>query len=59
MDSRIHRFRIRIQHFRLNTNPDPDPGFISKKVQKKIAAGRPSYRRSLQPSKANIQYFKT
>jgi hypothetical protein len=23
---RIHFIRIRIQHFRLNTNPDPDPG---------------------------------
>jgi len=22
---RIHFFRIRIQHFRLNTDPDPDP----------------------------------
>ncbi len=24
---RIHFIRIRIQHFRLNTDPDPDPGF--------------------------------
>jgi hypothetical protein len=25
---RIHLIRIRIQHFRLNTYPDPDPGRI-------------------------------
>jgi hypothetical protein len=24
---RIHLIRIRIQHFRLNTDPDKDPGF--------------------------------
>ncbi len=79
----IHWAQIRIQHFRLNTNldPDPDPGFwwlnIEKNLQlkkiwilffwSKIAIylslghhkGRPSNRRSLQPSTENIQPFKT
>jgi hypothetical protein len=39
---RIHLIRIRIQHFRLNTNPDQDPiriqGFDDQKLEK-IAAG--------------------
>jgi hypothetical protein len=42
--SRIRRFlavfRIRIQHFRLNTDPDPEPirfqGFDDQKLKKKI-----------------------
>jgi hypothetical protein len=33
---RIHLIRIRIQHFRLNTNPDP--GFLSPKVDKQFTA---------------------
>jgi hypothetical protein len=72
---RIHWVRIRIQYFRLNT--DPDPGFDKncKNLQleknliffwSKIVIylslglhnGHPSSRRSLQPSKGNIQSFK-
>ncbi len=57
---RIHLIRIRVQHCRLNT--DPDPGFWSP-IWSKIAIylsigfdkGRPSYRKSLQNSK----HFKT
>jgi hypothetical protein len=34
----IHFFRIRIQHLRMNTNPDPDPiriqGFKDQKFKK-------------------------
>jgi hypothetical protein len=66
---RIHLIRIRIQHFRLNTDPDPDPGFWWPKIEKYLHPkllkklffhkGRPSYRRSIQPSKENIQHFKT
>ncbi len=71
---RFHWVRIRIQHLRLNSHPDP--GFLWLKIGKnlhvkknliffwsKIAIylslglhkRRPSYRRSLQPSKDNIQ----
>ncbi len=63
---------IRIRHFRLSTDPDPDPEFWSRKIEKNLQVkknticlslglhnGRPSYRRSLQPSKDNIQHFKT
>jgi len=36
---RIHFIRIRIQHFRLNTDPDPDwvriQGFNNQKLKKK------------------------
>jgi hypothetical protein len=41
---RIHFIRIRIQHFRMNTNPDLDPdpiriqGFNDQKLEKKITA---------------------
>jgi hypothetical protein len=39
MRIRIHFIRIRIQHFRLNTNTDPDPiriqGFNDQKLKKK------------------------
>jgi hypothetical protein len=39
---RIHFIRIRIQHFRLNTDLDPDPiqiqGFNDQKLNKKITA---------------------
>ncbi len=38
--------------FGLNT--DPDPGFDDQNLKKNY-----SYRRSLQPSKENIQHFKT
>ncbi len=31
---RIHFIRIRIQHFRLTTDPDPDPGFLTKNWKK-------------------------
>ncbi len=73
---RIHWFRIGIQHFRLNTHPDPDPGFwrpkIGKHLQQEIfdiflirnwnllipGPQCPSYRRSHQPSKENIQHFR-
>ncbi len=71
----IHWVQIRIQHFRQNTIPDPDPGFWWLNFEKnldfifliKIAIylylghhkGRPSYMRSLQPSTENIQPFKT
>ncbi len=75
---RIQWVRTRIQHFRLNTDPDPYPDLrffmakIGKSVQLKICLpskiaiylslglhkGRPCYRRSLQPSKENIQHFK-
>jgi hypothetical protein len=38
---RIHFIRIRIQHFRLNTNPDPEPiriqGFNDQKLKKSTA----------------------
>jgi hypothetical protein len=72
--------RIRIQHFRLNTNPDPIriQGYDDQKLGKiyswnffyyifliksylslGLHKGHPSYRRSLQPSKENIQHFKT
>ncbi len=72
---RIHLIWIRIQHFRLNT--DPDPGFWWPKIEKNLQLKfffwskttiylilglhkrRPSFRRSLQPSKANIKHFKT
>jgi hypothetical protein len=82
------RMRIRIQHFRLNTDPDPDliriqsgSRVLMTKTWKKFIAGKifliffkskttiyislglhkgfPSYRRSLQPSKENIQHLKT
>ncbi len=58
-----------IQRFRQNTDPDPDQDPVRIRIQSrfKIAIflslglnkGRPSYRRSLQPSKENIQHFKT
>jgi hypothetical protein len=72
--------RIRIQHFRLNTDPDPiriqvfdDQKLIKFAAEKRLFfiskttiylslglhKGFPSYRRSLQPSKENIQHFKT
>jgi hypothetical protein len=35
---RIHFIRIRIQHFRLNTNPDPIQIQGSRKLRKKITA---------------------
>ncbi len=60
--------------FQVNPDPDTDPGFWRKKYiwnfvfffWSKIAIywsvglhkGRPSYRRSLQPSKENIQHIK-
>ncbi len=68
----IHLIRIRIQHFKLNT--EPDPGVLMKNVQVKkkflgskaiiylslgLHKGRPSYKRSLQLSKENIQHFRT
>ncbi len=72
---RIYLIWIRIQHFRLNTVSDPGfwwPKFIkftgeNKKIWSKITIylslglhkGRPSYRRTLQLSKENIQHFKT
>jgi hypothetical protein len=35
---RIHFIRIRVQHFRMNTSPDPDPiriqGFNDQKLNK-------------------------
>jgi hypothetical protein len=41
---RIHFIRIRIQHFRMNTNPDPDQiriqGLNVQKLRKKITAGK-------------------
>ncbi len=62
---RIHLILIRIQHFRLNT--DPDPGLWWPKLEKiycwkknkivfgsktaRLHKGFPSYRRSFQPSK--------
>ncbi len=67
---RIHLIRIRIKHFRLNT--DPDPGFDDQKFKKIYSWKKttiylspglhkwcPSYRRSLQLSKENIKPFKT
>jgi hypothetical protein len=58
----IHFIRIRIRHCRLNT--DQDPGFWWPKMEKiylslRLHKGCPSCRRSLQPSKENIQHFKT
>jgi hypothetical protein len=66
---------IRIQHFRLNTNSDPGfYDQKSKKINSwkiflwskttiylylGLHKGRPSYKRSLQLSKENIQHFKT
>ncbi len=60
-------FRIRIQHFRLNTHPDPIRIQGDEQNWKNLAiylslglyTGQTSYRRSLQPSKENIQHFKT
>ncbi len=37
---RIHWVRIRIQHFRLNTHLDPDPGFLWPKKLKKFISGK-------------------
>jgi hypothetical protein len=41
---RIHFIRIRIQHFRLKTDPDPDPiriqGFNDQRLRKNITAGK-------------------
>ncbi len=60
-----HFIRIRIQHFRLNTNTDPDPiriqGFNYQKLGKNYSWKKKlkSYRRSLQLSKEAIQHFKT
>ncbi len=64
--------RIRIQHFRLNTDPDAGfwwPKFTAEKkfwgsktticLSLGLHKRRPSYRRSLQPSKENIKHFKT
>jgi hypothetical protein len=69
---RIHltRIRIRIQHFMLNSDPDPDPiltaekkiNFFSKTtiyLFLGLHKRRPSYRRSFQLPKENIQHFKT
>ncbi len=54
MRIRIHFIRIRIQHFGLNTDPDP------KRIRiQGLHKERPSYRRSLQLSKENVQHFKT
>jgi hypothetical protein len=59
------QIRIRIQHiFQLRIRiPDPDPGFDDLKIAIYLSLGLhkggPSYRRSLQPSKENIQHFKT
>jgi hypothetical protein len=36
--SRIHLTRIRIQHFKLNTDPDPDLGVLMTKNLKKFMA---------------------
>ncbi len=36
---RIHWFRIQIRHFRLSTNPDPDPGFWWQKIEKMQCGG--------------------
>ncbi len=44
---RINFIRIRIQHFRPNTNPDPDPiriqGFNDQKLKKKITAEKKNF----------------
>jgi hypothetical protein len=83
---RVYLIRIRIQHFRLNTDPDPDttririqPGSrVLPKIEKiyswkkkffeskttiylslGLRKGRPSCKRSLQPSKENIQHCRT
>jgi hypothetical protein len=61
--------RIRIQHFRLNT--DPDPGVLMTKkivifgsettiyLSLGLNKGRSRYKKSLQLSNENIQHFKT
>ncbi len=77
---RFHAIWIRIQHFRLKTDPDPDPEFRRPKVKQNLQLkknlifwgikttiylsqglhkGRPSYKKSLQLSKENIQHLKT
>ncbi len=33
---RTQLIRIRIQHFGLNTDPDPDPGFDDQKFERKL-----------------------
>ncbi len=54
--NRIHFIRIRIQHFWLNT--DPDPGFWYATIYLALGLHKwPSYRRSRQLSKENIQHF--
>ncbi len=35
---RIHWVLIRIEHFRLNTDPDPDQGFLWPKIEKNITS---------------------
>ncbi len=54
---RIHLVRIRIQHFRLNTEPDPDPtriqGFDDQKLEKFTAK-----KLNFLELKENIQHFK-
>jgi hypothetical protein len=62
MRIRIQHFfnlRIRIQGF---DNPKLEKKFLSKiaiYLSVDLGKGCPSYRRNLQPSKENIQYFKT
>jgi hypothetical protein len=41
-------------------DPDPDPlEMLDPEKKLQFTKGRPSYRRSIQPSKENIQQFKT
>jgi hypothetical protein len=62
---RIRVQLIRIQHFRLNT--DPDPGFEDKIFKNKFTAEnvfnnflmKNGVEESLQHSKENIEHFKT
>ncbi len=69
----IHFIRIRIQHFRLNTDPDPDlQGFNDQKLKKKLQLKKNLifwiknyylplglHKERLQHSKEAIQHFKT
>jgi len=55
---RIHLIRIRIQHFRLNTDPDLEFWWPKIYLSLGLHKVRSSCRRSLQLSKENIQHFK-
>jgi hypothetical protein len=60
---RFHLIQIRIKHFRLKPDLDPDSiqirDFLMTKNLKKLTAEKTTFYVSRQPSKENIQHFKT